>query len=191
MAATTISRATITDDDGSGTTGTILNSAWVNSAIYDRIDALFTQQTFELESAHAGTSKTLTVANTSNTSSSSTLLVITVGGSNAGNPYIQYNVQNMTSWAHGIDNSDNDSWKLAPSATVSVNTALTVTVSRRVIIAGGYSAPTGVLEITGRPVTSLPAGSASENGRLEIDTTNNRLVYYAGGNRYYLVGGTF
>lgn len=191
MAATTISRATITDDDGSGTTGTILNSAWVNNAIYDRVDALFTAAAFVLESAHAGSNKSLTIANTSNTSSSLASLLISVGGSNAGNPYIQYNVEGVTVWSHGIDNSDNDSWKLAPAFSVSINTALTVTVGRRVIIAGGYSAPTGVLEVTGRPVAFLPAGSASENGRLEIDTTNNRLVYYAGGNRYYLAGTSF
>ena len=42
MAATTITRATITDDDGSGTTGTIYNSAFYGTAIYDKVDALFT-----------------------------------------------------------------------------------------------------------------------------------------------------
>ncbi len=41
MAATTITRATITDDSGSGTDGTIINSSWVGTAIYDKVDALF------------------------------------------------------------------------------------------------------------------------------------------------------
>ena len=41
MAATTISRATITDDSGNGTSGTILNAAWVGTAIYDKIDSIF------------------------------------------------------------------------------------------------------------------------------------------------------
>lgn len=40
MATSTISRSTMTDDDGSGTTGTILNNAWLQD-IYARIDALF------------------------------------------------------------------------------------------------------------------------------------------------------
>jgi hypothetical protein len=40
--ATTINRADIgTDDDGSGTTGTIINRAYVALAIYDKIDAIF------------------------------------------------------------------------------------------------------------------------------------------------------
>lgn len=54
MAATTITRATITDDSGSGTDGTIINSAWVGTAIYDKVDNLFgANQTIEA-STNAG-----------------------------------------------------------------------------------------------------------------------------------------
>lgn len=45
MAATTISRATWTDDDGSGTTGTIINNARLAADVYDKIDALFASGT--------------------------------------------------------------------------------------------------------------------------------------------------
>lgn len=45
MAATTISRSNIgTNDDGSGTTGTVINVAYINF-IYDNIDALFSSTT--------------------------------------------------------------------------------------------------------------------------------------------------
>jgi hypothetical protein len=45
MAATTISRSNIgTNDDGSGTTGTVINTAYVG-LIYDNIDALFSSTT--------------------------------------------------------------------------------------------------------------------------------------------------
>jgi hypothetical protein len=40
MAATTISRASLTDDDGTGTLGDIINAALIASALYDKIDAL-------------------------------------------------------------------------------------------------------------------------------------------------------
>lgn len=40
MAATTISRSTWTDDDGSGTTGTIINNARLQADVYDKVDAL-------------------------------------------------------------------------------------------------------------------------------------------------------
>jgi hypothetical protein len=41
MAVSTISRVTWTDDDGSGTTGTILNNARLSGDIYDKVDAMF------------------------------------------------------------------------------------------------------------------------------------------------------
>jgi hypothetical protein len=41
MAPTTITRATWTDDDGSGTTGTILNNARLQGDVYDKVDGLF------------------------------------------------------------------------------------------------------------------------------------------------------
>ena len=40
--ATTISRVAMTDDDGTKTTGTIFNNAWLNGSLYDKIDLLFT-----------------------------------------------------------------------------------------------------------------------------------------------------
>lgn len=67
MAATTITRATITDDSGNGTSGTILNSAWVGTAIYDKIDALFTSSTLTQEATAAAASVTHTVKNASST----------------------------------------------------------------------------------------------------------------------------
>lgn len=41
MAASTITRATWTDDDGTGTTGTIINNARLGSDVYDKVDQLF------------------------------------------------------------------------------------------------------------------------------------------------------
>ena len=41
MAASTISRATWTDDSGAGTDGTIINNARLQADVYDKIDAMF------------------------------------------------------------------------------------------------------------------------------------------------------
>lgn len=43
----------------------------------------------------------------------------------------------------------------------------------------------------GRPAASLNAGQSALDGCVTQDTTNNRLVYYSGGNRYYLTGTAF
>lgn len=37
----------------------------------------------------------------------------------------------------------------------------------------------------------LPAASAEMDGRVVLDTTNNRLVFYANGSRYYASGTSF
>jgi aryl-phospho-beta-D-glucosidase BglC (GH1 family) len=39
--ASAITRATWTDDDGTGTTGTIINNARLQADVYDKIDAMF------------------------------------------------------------------------------------------------------------------------------------------------------
>ena len=38
---------------------------------------------------------------------------------------------------------------------------------------------------------SLPAGAANRNGLIDIDTTNNRFVFYSGNARYYVTGTAF
>lgn len=64
MAATTITRATITDDSGNYTSGTILNSAWFGTAIYDKIDALFSSFGFHTFETSGTGGNIVSVANT-------------------------------------------------------------------------------------------------------------------------------
>ena len=51
---------------------------------------------------------------------------------------------------------------------------------------GGNMASIGV-----KTNANLLAAAASANGVVGIDSTNNRFVYYSGGNRYYLLGTSF
>jgi hypothetical protein len=78
MAATTISRTTWTDDDGSGTTGSIVNNAFLQG-LYDQIDALFTGQ-LTIERTVDGN-----VLDVSNTDASLAATVLTVHVSRAAN----------------------------------------------------------------------------------------------------------
>jgi hypothetical protein len=45
--------------------------------------------------------------------------------------------------------------------------------------------------IVSTAVGNFPAGGATMNGVIGIDSTNNRLVYYSGGNRYFIAGTAF
>ena len=119
MAATTIERVSITDDDGTGQTGTIWNNAQL-VAIYDDIDDLFKRTTagdltFELE-------------NTDTTSTSDTGFIARVGSGAAGDPYFQV-TNGTTTWTWGLDNSDSDAWVLANSAALGNSNILKITAS--------------------------------------------------------------
>lgn len=63
--------------------------------------------------------------------------------------------------------------------------------NRQVLLGGGYAGGS-FTNIVGTNATSLPGAGATANGTLAIDTTNNRLCFYANGNRYYISAtGTF
>ena len=48
-----------------------------------------------------------------------------------------------------------------------------------------------VLRLVSAAAASLPVAGSGQNGLTYVDATNNRLIYYAGGNRYYLTGTSF
>jgi hypothetical protein len=117
MSSTTISRATWTDDDGTGTTGTILNNARLQADVYDKIDALFAGSNITLEKSNSGTTVTLSVSNTSNTASSDAILDARVAGSSAGSPYASFLVTSVRQWIAGVDNADSQKFKVSIGST--------------------------------------------------------------------------
>lgn len=68
---------------------------------------------FTFTTAVAGGSRRITVSNTDNTNSSSDALIIkSVGGTSAGDPFDRYAVGTARSYAVGIDNSDSQAFKV-------------------------------------------------------------------------------
>ncbi len=64
----------------------------------------------------SGVTNTLTVTNPSNTASSQATANITVGGGTAGDAWSQHTISGTRSYAHGIDNSDSDKFKINTAA---------------------------------------------------------------------------
>ena len=81
---------------------------------------------FTFTSSTAGATRTLTITNADNTAAaSSAALNITVGGTTStGDPYVNWLVTGGGTFSMGIDNSDNDNWKLTTGATPSAGTEL-------------------------------------------------------------------
>jgi hypothetical protein len=95
----------------------------------------------------------------SNCTTAHSMLTLRTNNAGGGNPFISFDVNDVTGWAMGIDNADTDKFKLGWGwSSVSANTALTVTTSTlRVGI--GTSSPTYRLEVNG---TFYAAGSSCE-----------------------------
>jgi len=175
MAATTISRATITDDDGSGTTGTIINSAWVGAAFYDKVDALFVAS----QGIEASTGGTLyhAVHQTNNAAGRNAAYYAIVGGSSGGDAYNYYSVDDvaLAQFSLGIDNSERDRFALCHSAGLAAaDTVLYVTTEHHLCL----------VEVDANPTTSdLAADSA-----VAVYTKADKLVfaYNNGGTMTYI-----
>jgi len=77
------------------------------------------------------------------------MLTLRTNNAGGGNPFISFDVNDVTGWAMGIDNADSDKFKLGWGwSSVSGNTALTVTTATlRVGI--GTSSPSERLEVCG------------------------------------------
>jgi hypothetical protein len=105
MAATTIGRAALVDSVSS-ITGDIWNAALVGTALYDKVDALFTAS-LRIERSATGVIS-FTVAGASNTAGSDAQLIALVAGTTAGDPFVQFTVTSGSTWTIGADNSSSD-----------------------------------------------------------------------------------
>lgn len=72
MAYTAITRQTLTDDDGSGTTGTVFNNALVGTAVYDKVDGLHSASRRETGPLVVENQQKVVLTNTTDTSSVTT-----------------------------------------------------------------------------------------------------------------------
>jgi hypothetical protein len=94
--------------------------------------------------------------NTGNTGSDSSRYIIKVGGTSAGDPYIDFLVNGGSEYSLGIDNSDSDKFKLSASGALGTGDLVTVTSTGNVGI--GTTSPQGKLTVAGGP-TSPSFGS--------------------------------
>lgn len=80
-----------------------------------------------------GVTNTLTVTNSADTVTSAARVTITVGGASAEDPTINFNVAGQTDWEMGIDNSDDDKWKLSQSTALGARETIIADTSGAVL----------------------------------------------------------
>ena len=111
---------------------------------------------------------------------------VAVGGTAAGDPYIDFLVSGAGHFAMGIDNSDSDNFVLAASGALGTSNALTVSSAGDVVATGAVTATLGALTATDG---NLVFGSAGN----KIVSTDFASTIAAGDSSFgsiTLIGGT-
>jgi hypothetical protein len=112
-----------------------------------------------------------------NTASTGSSAGLTIQQSGTGDAIINFLLSGVRNWSFGVDNSDNDSFKLSPTDDVGIGDVFTVTTSGNVGI--GTNSPTRLLNVNGamrlnaiaEPTTGLNAGD------MYYDSTSNRMRF--------------
>ena len=89
----------------------------------------------------------LVVYNNSNNTNQDAVVLIRVGGSSAGDPYISFDIQNESGWAFGVDNSDSNKMKWSTDAANLTTTKMTMTTAGDLGI--GTTSPGYKLDVNG------------------------------------------
>jgi hypothetical protein len=120
------------------------------------------------------------IENTGNTGSDSSRYIIKVGGTSAGDPYIDFLVNGGSEYSLGIDNSDSDKFKLSASGALGTGDLVTVTSTGNVGI--GTTSPDRNLDVqgTGDTIVSIVSPAANQVALFFGDTDSDaigRLAY--------------
>jgi hypothetical protein len=141
-------------------------------------------RSFLVGSSISGATLDSSLVNSSNTANSAVRSIVSVGGALAGDPSFVYDVTGATSWAHGIDNSDNDRWKLSFGAALGTTDKIIANPAADrvdVIVGPAYQAPytsanRSALQING------PAGGEALVGFSRETTGQLGFIFHNGTN---------
>lgn len=149
-----VSSGVVTISQGAGA---VTGSATANQVTYWSGTSVLTGDagyTFTPQSG-SGTDGTLTLANSQNNSGADSIFNIQVGGTTAGDPFIQYTIPSGTSWVTGPDNSASDAFLIGEGS------ALGTTTDFQIAVGGAVSIPRGNFDVT----RAFAAGTVSATVR--------------------------
>lgn len=123
---------------------------------------------FTFTSSTAAATRSLTVTNTDNTSTSShALLQITSGGASGGDPFATFTVSGVSNWSIGNDNTDSDAFKIAASAALGTTDVIIADTGGDVNIPGnlniGSRTPSNPYNIAIEATTAGLIGQSIQN----------------------------
>jgi len=122
--------------------------------------------------------------NPTNSGANDAIVTARVAGSSAGDPFFSLDISGEFGWSMGIDNDDDNRFKIAPSwSSLSSSTALTIKTDGNVGI--GNTDPTSRLSVTGTNADTYPAlGLRSGNDNSGFNNGAQIVFGYNGTNNY-------
>lgn len=143
----------------------------------------------QASSLNAGDTKSLQLQNDDNTSGTSQARIIAVvGGSSGGDPSIQLGVSGVVNWSFGLDNSDNDNFKIGNNSAVGTSTAFTID-STLLNVGIGVSTITAALHLKAGTATASTAPLKLTSGT-NLTTAEAGAMEYNGTNLFFTRAGT-
>jgi hypothetical protein len=109
----------------------------------------------------AGVDLNMQITNSDNTAVSSPagLQLAVGGGTNTGDPYVQYAVSGVTTWTTGIDNSASDAYVIAASNALGTSNAASWSTAGALTNTGAITATSGAITATNGNVIMSAAGT--------------------------------
>lgn len=140
----------------------------------------------------------LLLTNASNLAGSNTAVQIIVGGSSAGDPFIQYTVTGVITTSVGIDNSDGDKFKISPNVSTpgfTLNNGICVTNDAVARVGINKDAPLHPLDVDGvaRAVQFRNTGNLWSSSNIVFGTgagTGPTISSISGGNNGFQINFT-
>lgn len=124
-----------------------------------------------LDGANSGFRSSLMVRNTSDTASSDARVLISCGGSSAGDPYLEFQITAVDSWVMGRDNSDSDAFVISEGSAIGTNNRLRIASGGAATFAAGITHGGTTLLTTS---VNLTNGAGANTGTLtNSPTTGN------------------
>ena len=107
----------------------------------------WTVNNLKLSGSLAGGLKLITVENTDNTNTASiAVLTLRVGGSSAGDPFIDFTIPSSLQWVMGIDNSASDRFAISRGGAPGSNDALRISDATPPVITYNTTHPVGTFD---------------------------------------------
>jgi hypothetical protein len=143
----------------------------------------------QASSNNAGDIKTLTLNHDDNTTgTSSARIIVSTGGSSGGDPSFQLGISGGNNWSIGLDNSDNDNFKIGQNSAVGTSTALTIDATL-LGVGIGVSTITAALHLKAGTSTASTAPFKFTSGT-NLTTAEAGAMEYNGTNLFFTRAGT-